>query len=220
MPQSNQRINEFSLRDDLTHYYSRSVATYRPPVSKEFPEGSAVAAQVLEVHGPNEDITFIVRLLKKGSKAFTNNIPVRGDQLDFTLPPLGLVNMGGDGWFLLNRAPARRMRKGYNEETINYISVEDYHEGPEVSPMDPSVIHQIWYGNDNRVTNNLVVWRKGVYYMTDKVATIDDQGNLILIPNKEKLGEFACKILASNWESVKSKHSDLTLPSSVPMPLA
>lgn len=212
MPQNNRVVSEFDLRTDMEHYYRHSVVTYINP------EGTRLAASVNCFRGDNDELTVDIHVLPPDpDSTWASVINVPFETIDWCIPPLGAVLLDGH-WFQLQRVPARRMRKGYHNETISWAFLEDseYNEGYDV--RDERVVRQIWYGQPDRISNNVVVWNKGIYYTTDKVATIDDEGNVLLIPNKEKLGEFVCKALANNWELATSKYSVRTLPSSVPMP--
>lgn len=213
MPQSNRQVSDYSLRNDMNSYYAGSVVTH---VDKD---GVKHAALVLEFRGTNAEIVADVRLLPQESgSGWGAPKRVSLDCLDFTLPPLGLVKQD-DKWYHLSRHPARRMRKGYHAETVQYNMLHDreYMNGLDIG--DYEVIRQTWYGSDDRITHNIVVWDKDIFYGTDKVASLDDEGNILLIPNKEKLGEFVCKALANNWDLATSKFSVRTLPSSPQMPL-
>lgn len=218
MPQSNRQVSEFDLRHDMNSYYRHSIATYCCPQT----DGTVArwACWIGEFNGDNSELTATIKVLKPDSKDYSSSIHVPFESLDFTMPPLGLVKVG-DHWWLPTRNPARRMRKGYNSECVTLAMLDAEYGGDMGNPETEAkgVIKQLWYGNDERIALHLVVWGKGIYYMTDKVATIDDTGAVILIPNKEKLGELSCKILANNWDTVVLKTSVRTLPSSPQMPL-
>ena len=221
MPQSNRDVASFDLRSDMNSYYRHSIVTYCQPQA----DGTItrLAAWVSEFSGDNDELTASIKLLKPDNKDYSatiHHVPV--EALDLTMPPLGLVSHNGE-WWLPTRSPQRRMRKGYNTECVQLSYLEDGQYDSRDEPImcdHKSIIKQLWYGNEERIALNVVVWGKGIYYMTDKVATIDDNGAVTLIPNKEKLGELTCKILANNWDTVLSKSSVRTLPSSLPMPLA
>jgi hypothetical protein len=219
MPQSNREVAEFDLRSDMNSYYRHSVVTYLYPNK----DGtiSRYAAWINEFHGNNDELTASIKVLKPENKDYSALFDVPIETLDFTMPPLGLVKVDKN-WWLPTRSPQRRMRKGYNNECVQL----SFLEGAEYAPVDglieanlKTVIKQLWYGNEERIALNLVVWGKGIYYMTDKVADINDEGVVSLIPNKEKLGELSCKILANNWDTVLSKTIVRILPSSPQMPL-
>lgn len=218
MPQSNRRVGEFDLRHDMQAYYRHSIGTYCQPQT----DGTVAryAAFISDFSGDNDELMVNIKVLKPEAKDYSATTQVPLESIDFTLPPLGLVKVG-DHWWLPTRNPARRMRKGYNGECVTLCMLDNEYTGdmgnPEVEAK--SVIKQLWYGNEERISLHLVVWGKGIYYMTDKVATIDDDGAVSLIPNKEKLGELSCKILANNWDTTVLKTSVRTLPSSPQMPL-
>lgn len=216
MPQNSRRVSDFDLRHDMLQYYRHSMVTYMDP------KLGPLCAQCGDFQGNNDELQAFIHILKPDAKAdWTDGKWVPLEVLDFVLPPLGLVQTPGGEWRLLQRVPARRMRKGYNAENVNWGFLDHPDSGgDDVGVCESSILKQVWYGNTNRINNNVVVWGKGIYYMTDKVATIDDEGNVLLIPNKEKLGEFVCKALANNWDLATSKHSVRTLPSCVPTPLA
>lgn len=213
MPQTNATVAEFDLMSDMSAYYRGAVLTYSDPTTGQVP------AYVHGFDGTNEELRACIQPLYQKSKDWETQRWVPVETLDFTLPPLGLVEIDKN-WFHLSRSPARRMRKGYHEETIQWSFLEGTSRHPDVQVTHTAVVKQLWFGNESRITPNIVVWNKGIYYMTDKVATVDDNGQVELIPNKEKLGEFVCKALANNWEKATSKHSVRTLPSSLQTPLA
>lgn len=217
MPQSNRDVAPFDLRTDMNSYYRHSIVTYLQPQA----DGTInrFAAWISEFNGNNDELTALIKVLKPENKDYSSSMHVPVESLDFTMPPLGLVKVGND-WWLPTRGPARRMRKGYNQECIQLLSLDSdgYSQLEEPLAADSKgIIKQLWYGNDERIALNVVVWGKGIYYMTDKVATLDDKGAVTLIPNKEKLGEMTCKILANNWDTVLSKTSVRTLPLYQPM---
>lgn len=210
MPQNRREVAPFDFRTDMCQYYRHSIVTYINP------QGERIAASVNDFRGEGEDLIAVVHLLRQeGDWSEPQTVPL--SQLDLSIPPLGPVFISG-AWIHLQRVPARRMRKGYNTETISWAFLEDSPIGIDYGVTSEEVVRQVWYGQPDRISNSVVVWGKGIYYMTDKVATIDDEGQVILIPNKEKLGEFVCKALASNWEVATSKHSVRTLPSFQQMP--
>ena len=220
MPQSNRDVAPFDLRTDMNSYYRHSIVTYMQPQA----DGTIhrLAAWISEFNGNNDELTAIIKVLKPENKDYSPSMHVPLEALDLTMPPLGLVKIGKD-WWLPTRSPARRMRKGYNQECVQLSALDDAAYGTQEEPLAcdaKGIIKQLWYGNEERVALNVVVWGKGIYYMTDKVATIDDNGAVTLIPNKEKLGELTCKILANNWDMVLSKTSVRILPSSQLMPSA
>lgn len=215
MPQSNRSVGEFDLRTDMNHYYRHSVCTYNDP------KLGPVAAWISEFTGDNNELNAAIKVLLPDAKDYSAMMRVPVEALDFTLPPLGLVKIDED-WWLPTRSPQRRMRKGFNSECIQLAMLEagNYTGDSDAHIERKDVVKQIWYGCPDRIALHLVVWGKSIYYMTDKVATIDDTGAVTLIPNKEKLGELSCKILANNWDTVLSKTSVRILPSSLLTPLA
>lgn len=217
MPQTNLEIAEYNLREDMRSYYRGSVVTFVPQATEDGVEPLPYAALVEDFRGANNELFADVRLLPRGEGGWgpSKRVPVAA--LAFTLPPLGLVAYQGH-WFHLSRQPARRMRKGYHQETITCTPIAGhYRDHPET--MSSDIVRQVWYGNVDRISTNIVVHGDGVFYATDKVASLDPEGNVAFIPNKEKLGEFVCKALANNWELATSKYSVRTLPSSAQMPL-
>jgi hypothetical protein len=209
MPQSNQRVRAFDIVSDLRSYYRGSV------VSLEV-KGKIVPVYVEDYSGENSEVKATVRHLNASHSEWATRASVPNEALSYVLPPLGLVKYG-DLWFHLHRHPARRMRKGFNDECIGWSPVDHGH-GLDCGVHDPRIVSQVWYGNEDRITHNIVVIGGKIYYTTDHVANVTDEGEVTLIPEREKLGEFVCKALANNWESVISKTSVRTLPSSVPTP--
>lgn len=209
MPQSNRRISQVDLRGDMSNYYRGSVVTYHQPLE----DGGYVkkAALVQSFEGNDNELCAGIRTMSEGVAEWSSILYVPFDSLNVELPPLGSVKIGAD-WIHLVRSPQRRMRKGYNEESIHVNPFEllgwenDYHS------MDERIIQKVWFGCPDRLATNVVLERKGIYFKSELVANVSDDGAIIYIPNKEKLGEFVCKLLANNWEEVRSKHSNLTLP--------
>ena len=209
MPQSNQRVSRFDVVSDLRSYYRCSTASLEV-------NGKTVPVYIEDFESHDGEITATVRQLNSAHTEWAGRSIVPQEALSFILPPLGLVKYG-NFWFHLHRHPARRMRKGYNEECIGWMAVDHGH-GLDCGVQDPRIISQVWYGTEDRITHNIVVTGGKIYYTTDHVANVTDEGEVTLIPEREKLGEFVCKTLANNWESVISKTSVRTLPSSVPTP--
>lgn len=212
MPQANVNVSAFDLRGDLNNYYRGSVLTY-----VDRGERHPALVDRIDDQEENGNMTAVIRLLSGGDRpAWGSSRRVPWSALDLILPNLGMVELNGH-WYHLCRHPARRMRKGYNAENISLVPLEDGDMMPDVDASDPKIVKQVWFGNPDRIGPTCVVWRKGIYYTTEKVALVNDEGAVTLIQNKEKLGEFVCKLLLNNWDVANLKHSVLTLPSSAPM---
>ncbi|MNV26604.1 hypothetical protein D3C71_1177290 [compost metagenome] len=210
MPQSNQRVSRFDIVSDLRSYYRGSVVSLES-------KGKIVPVYVEDYASDDGEVKATIRHLNTSHTEWASRAVVPNEALSYILPPLGLVKYG-NYWFHLTRHPARRMRKGYNDECVGWHPVGDHSQGLDIGVSDPKIVSQVWYGNEDRITHNIVVVGGKIYYTTDHVANVTDEGEVTLIPEREKLGEFVCKALANNWESVISKTSVRTLPSSVPTP--
>lgn len=213
MPQSNRRVTEVDLRGDMRHYYRGSVATYLKPLANGGTE--RLAAYIHEYHGDSNELTVEIQTISPTAETesdWSERMVVPNETICYDLPHLGTVEVNGH-YIHLTRAPQRRMRKGFNEENIHWFTLDDDIAFEiHVSVLDVNIIKQVWYGCEHRLSNNVVLWGKGIYYKTEKVATIDDTGSILFIPNKEKLGEHVCKLLQSNLEEINSKHPNLILP--------
>lgn len=201
MPRSNRVVDNesWSLVNDLTSYYRGSVVTYVDA------DGVRWAACISAIHGEGHDPAgmscTLNRLAPQGELEWLANETVPWTSLDLTLPKLGMVEFRGQ-WLLLQRNPARRMRKGYHHETITPVPLEGEYIPDEFNVLNADALRQIWYGAAaDRITTNIVKVQKRLYYTTELVAEFDDQGRAVLIPGKEKMGELACKqLLANNYE--------------------
>lgn len=212
MPQSNRRVSTVNIREDMCNYYHNSVATYLKPLSGGGYE--RIACRIESYEGDHTELFACIQLLRPEDNQWGASINVPNEAMCYELPELGTVRLGQHDWIHLIRHPQRRMRKGYNEENVQWVHLEDVSmRSSECSVMNRQVIKQIWYGCPERLHTNVVLEGKGIYFKAEKVATVSDDGVILFIPNKEKLGEFVCKLLANNWEDVKSKHPLLTLPS-------
>ena len=217
MPQSSNRVASVDLAGDMNDYYRGCVVTYNRR-SKDG-EVTPVPALVEKFTGESEVRAHLRILPNEDGAVWSSLVSAPYETLDFVMPPLGLVQVPGGTWVHVYKSPARRKRKGYHPETVHLTFLENDRESHfGGSPLDSSIVRQIWYGNPDRIALNVTVWGKGVYYAADLVATVDKDGGVCLIPGKEKLGEFVCKTLANNWDLVVSKYSVRTLPSSLQMP--
>lgn len=195
MPQSNVQVSEVDLRSDMRSYYRGSCVTYK-----------GQCALVNDFTGGNENLKAQIHLLSPDGE-WGDVTTVLASNLDFTMPELGYVEMGNT-WVHLSRVPARRMRKGYHHECIRmqFLSDPDVH----VEVNSPQLLKQVWYGNTNRLNADAVIFDNKIYFQQDVVANIKG-GKVVLVEGKEKIGEYVCKLLASNWEFHSSKHSLLPL---------
>lgn len=195
MPQSNVSVSEVDLRSDFKNYYRHSFVTYK---------GSC--AQVLDFSGNGNGLKAHIALLD--GNHWCEPTVVMAHNLDFTIPRLGFVEHN-KSWYFLSRKPARRMRKGYCDESIEALNM-----GPNISYRFsvslPEVLNQVWNGNKNRISHDSVIIGDKVFYQQSVVGDIK-KGKIVLVPGKEKLGEYVCKLLAANWEFHSSKHSLLPL---------
>ncbi|AUV61795.1 hypothetical protein FDJ28_gp49 [Pseudomonas phage Bjorn] len=197
MPQSNVQIQEVDLRSDMRSYYRNSVCTH---------EGNPVL--VTDFSGNGETLKAHVCKLR-GDGAWSDPKVVLYSSLDVNIPTLGYVFLG-DAWHHLSRVPARRMRKGYNTESI---AIKSTNRADGIGPFNafhPDIIRQIWHGNPDRLNHDSVIWRNCLWFQGDVVGKIVN-GKVTLTPGKEKIGEYVCKLLAANWEYHSSKHSLLPL---------
>jgi hypothetical protein len=210
MPQSNARVSRYDVVGDLRSYYRSSIASLEV-------KGKITPVYIEDYADDNGEVKVTVRHLNAAQTEWGSRSVVPQEALSYVLPPLGLVKYG-EHWFHLHRHPARRMRKGFNEECIGWAPVGEHNFGLDIGVSDPKIVSQVWYGTEDRITHNIVVTGGKIYYTTDHVANVTDDGEVTLIPEREKLGEFVCKTLANNWELVTSKTSVRTLPSSVPTP--
>lgn len=197
MPQVNQNVAEFSLRDDMCSYYRGTYVTH---------EGKC--AYVHGFSGRDQKMIAEINIIDTdGRQLDMKAVPV--SSLDLHLPRLGWV-MYENMWFHLSRNPQRRMRKGYSDEMVRFLNPDG--QFGHCSVTETSVLTQIWYGNEDRISHDCIILGRNIHYHQDVVATIDAEGNIIPAIGKEKLGEFVCKLLASNWDTLALKHS-LRLPS-------
>lgn len=212
MPRSNRIVDNtsWSLVNDLQAYYRNSVVSYVDA------NGERWAANIHAIYESEENdnkiYASIYRLGHDG--AWMNREEVWWDQLDLTMPKLGLIEYNGQ-WIFLQRQPARRMRKGYHSETITYSALEGQYVPDEFNPMDVQAIGQIWYGSRaTRVTNHIVRVQNDLYYTTELIAQFNEQGQAVLIPGKEKMGELACKQLLVNSSELQVVRQSAVIPAS------
>lgn len=208
MPQSNRRVSNVDLRGDMNNYYRYSVATYLKPTKNGV---ERLAAYIHGYDGANNELQVLISTMGPNDKTWGDQKYVPNDAMCYELPNLGSVKHNGE-WIHLVRSPQRRMRKGYNEECIHWTYLDGANGQNDHSVLEETVIKQVWYGCDERLSTNVVLESKRIYFKAEHVANVSDDGSILFIPNKEKLGEFVCKLLASNWEEVRSKNSNLTLP--------
>lgn len=200
MPRAEVSVENFDLVSDLRNYYLNCVVTH---------EGAPAHVSDIFRNGPGGVIRANIQKLPSNG-TWGRDQHVDWDTLDLNVPRLGFVRIN-DAWHYLARSPQRRMRKGYNSELVRAVCPGGFPSGIDV--MNREVVRQIWYGNGDRIGHDVVVFDNAVYYEQDAVATIDAEGNLILVTGKEKLGEFVCKLLANNWETLTSRTSIRRLPS-------
>lgn len=199
MPRSNRIVDNtsWSLVSDLQAYYRNSIVTYVDESGERWATNIHAIYEVEDGENMGKIYTSVYRLAKDGSSWLPRE-ELWWDSLDLTLPKLGLIEYNGQ-WIFLQRQPARRMRKGYHNETITYAALEGQYIPDEFNPMDTQAIAQIWYGaGPARITNHIVRVQKDLYYTTELVAQFNEQGQAVLIPGKEKMGELACKQLLVN----------------------
>lgn len=218
MPRSNRIVDNtsWSLVNDLQSYYRGSVVTYIDPETGE--KWAANIHAIYEVDGGEDNgkiFASIYRLARDGT-AWLDRQEVWWEQFDLTLPRLGLVEYRGQ-WMFLQRQPARRMRKGYHNETITYAPLEGAYIPDEFNAMDTEIIGQIWYGaKPGRVTNHIVRVQNDLYYTTELIAQFNELGQAVLIPGKEKMGELACKQLSVNNSELQVLRPSVSTPASSP----
>lgn len=200
MPRADLRVADFNLVSDLNNYYAGSILTL-----------NGQPARVCEIIGNNDHQEAVVQLLSR-SGPFGASRSVPFDELNLTIPRLGMVR-SGQSWFYLSRNPQRRMKKGYSHDLIRASCVGTGLSRDGCDPMSESIIRQVWYGNTDRISEDVVMVGKSVYFEQEVVAHTDDEGNLIILAGKEKVGEFVCKLLANNWDNISSKFSIKRLPS-------
>lgn len=189
-------VDTVNLKDDMNSYYRGTYVTHK-----------GHCAYVHGFIGRNDNLRAEINYVNREGEHLDNKtVPV--SELDLHLPDLGWVKYE-DNWFHLSRNPQRRMRKGYGEDMIRFTSTHEY--GNHCPVTHTSILVQVWYGNEDRVSNDCIIHNRNIHYYQDIVATIDEEGNVIPVIGKEKLGEFVCKLLASNWDILASKHS-LRLP--------
>lgn len=209
MPQSNRRVVTVDLRGDMNNYYRYSVATYLKPLQGGGNE--RLAAYIHGYDGGNDELQVLISTMGPNDATWGTQKYVPNDAMCYELPSLGTVRHNEEFIHLI-RNPQRRMRKGYNEECVQWIHLEGS-GNYDHNILAEEVIRQVWYGCTERLSTNVVLENKRIYFKAEHVANVSDDGSIVFIPNKEKLGEFVCKSLASNWEEVRSKHSNLMLPS-------
>jgi len=192
MPQVNQVVSAFSLKEDMANYYRGTYVTY---------EGKP--AYVMNVLGRNENVKFEAQLYGEDGQEL-EAIVREVDRFDLHLPQLGFVKFD-NLWFHLSRNPQRRMRKGYGEDMIRCVAAHPM--GGHCPVTHPEIIKQIWFGNQDRISPDCVIVNREIYFQSDVVANIDQEGNIIPVVGKEKLGEFVCKLLAANWDNHSLKYS-------------
>ena len=180
MPQSNQQVSRFDLVSDLKSYYRGSVVSMED-------KGKTIPVYVEDFTGDSGEIKASVRRLNVAHTEWVGRSMVPYEALGFILPPLGLVKCDGF-WFHLCRHPARRMRKGFNGECVSWNPVDHGH-GMNRDVSDPVIVSQVWYGNEDRITHNIVVIGGKIFYTTDHVANVTDEGEVVFIPEREKLGD-------------------------------
>lgn len=207
MPRSNRIVETgWSLVADLTHYYRHSVVTY---VDHESVRWAFAITEIFEEGGG-----IFARGNRLVDAEWAAQQTVTWESLDLTLPKLGVVKLGTDEWVCLQRSPARRMRKGYHPETIQQVAIEGIEWVTDLNVLSESIVQQVWYGNEERYTHNIVRVQKRLYFTTDLVGEFDEQGQLVLVPGKEMMGELVCKQLsARNLEFPMVRKSAPTQPS-------
>lgn len=211
MPRSNRVVDaDWSLLADLRSYYRGSIVTYVDS------EDTRWCFNISEIHQRGNGMFYATGNLLGRDGQWLASAEYDWEMMDLTLPRLGMVEVN-NCWFFIQRAPARRMRKGYHWETITYTIPEGMDDEGEVNVIDPRVLAQIWYGTPRRYTNHIVRHGDALYYTTEKIANFTPEGVAVLIPGKEKMGEMVCKQLsASNWEFQVLRPNDPTQASSQP----
>lgn len=197
MPQVNVQVAEFNLKDDMSNYYRHTYVTL-----------DGHPAFVHNVQGRGNNLQFEVTVYSAAGVPSDSTSTRNISDFDLHLPALGFVFFDNT-WYHLSRNPQRRMRKGYGEDMIRALPIGTNDNNCAVT--HPDVLKQIWFGNTERISQDCVILNRRIFFQTDEVATIDPEGNIIPTVGKEKLGEFVCKLLAANWDSLSSKHSHLTL---------
>lgn len=199
MPRADVHVESFDIVSDLRNYYLGCVVTY-----------NGQPAHVGDIfRGQNGTVKATITVLPAHGQ-WGREQQVEWESLDLNVPRLGYVRVN-EAWHYLARSPQRRMRKGYNAELIRAVCPNGFPSGVDVTQRE--VIRQVWYGNGDRINHDTIIENGVVYYEQDAVANVDAEGNLILVSGKEKLGEFVCKLLANNWETISSRTSIRRLPS-------
>lgn len=184
MPQ----IEQVNIVGDMNNYYSGTIVTH-----------DGQPAKVIEFFQHNNTLKAYVNKLPQ-SGHWAEHVEVEASSLDFSMPRLGFVSYRGC-WFYLSRNPQRRMRKGFHPDLIKIgIIGGNNHESSHLPLMDRVVVSQLWYGNDHRVSHDVIIHNDTLYFELDAVAHIQGE-NVQLVEGKEKLGEYACKLWHNNSES-------------------
>lgn len=195
MPRSNRVVDNQSWSQvaDFRNYYLHTVVTHTDA------NGVSWAAQVQDIQQDDHGViqANIYRLSREPEGGWMDRIWVNWDTLNLIMPRLGMVIINGQ-WYFLQRQPARRMRKGYGNETIFLSALEGSYVDDEANPLHVDAVRQIWYGCESRITQNIVQVQRRLYYTTEMVAEFNEQGQAVLIPGKEKMGEMVCKALSVN----------------------
>lgn len=198
MPQSNIQVSEVDLQSDFSNYYRGSYLTYQ-----------GKCAYVVGFTGQGNKLKAQIRTLGENNN-WSSEHYVLANNLDFTIPRLGFVEMDGN-WFFLSRRPARRMHKGYCDDNI-VAQCMGPSNSDEFHVSHPAILKQVWEGNTNRISHDVVIIGENIFYQCDQVAKVI-KGKISVVKGKEKIGEYVCKLLAANWDSHSSKHSLLPLDS-------
>lgn len=186
MPLQEAQVEAVNLSSDMNSYYAGTIVTH-----------GGLPAKVIEFYNNGDALMASIHTLSRGGH-WSEQMEVSADSLDTSMPRLGFVRINRC-WIYLSRNPQRRMRKGYHSDLIKYNTIGDP-SLPSVSIMDRSILLQLWFGSEHRISHKVVLHNNSLYFELEAVAHIQGE-NVQLIEGKEKLGEYACKLWHNNLVS-------------------
>lgn len=191
MPASS-KIDWLDYLRDFSDYYRMCVLTHNgtPAIVMSADESNGVA------------VAGIRHLVTSPKLTWGENVFVPIDELDFTVPRMGIFKVG-QAVVQLSRKPQRAKLKGFCDSLVEITvhgNIPDYF--PALFPTHPMVVDAVWNrGKSSRFSDRVVVREGQVFYLDFPVALIDQEGNIQNIEGLEKLGETTCKLLANSLGS-------------------
>ena len=146
---------------DLRSYFGNCIVTYKGDPCK-----------VLDVSNGN----FVMINMFKGE-----DVVAPHSEVDTHIPTLGWVKVGTE-WLYIYRVPARRIKKGYCQETLGFATTNGL--GNKVSYDRTSILQQLWK-KPRKYPEVLSLPNGRIYYGTELVV---DGG--VDVEGKEKLAGY------------------------------